>query len=169
MGGLTWVSTATTHRRQGVLSTLMARTRADVDRRNEPVAMLTASEGAIYERYGFGVATQVRVTTVDRRLTELRAEFRPKAGAVRFLEGDAAVAHATEVWPRFQRTRAGEMARDAAWHKLNFGMWAKPNGAYTPALYLAPRWICRVVALSVDQSSGIADNGTERRRVGQRA
>jgi predicted acetyltransferase len=139
MGGLTWVSTATTHRRQGVLATLMARTLADVDRRNEPVAMLTASEGAIYERYGFGVATQVRVTTVDRRLTQLRPEFRPKAGAVRFLEGDAAVAHATEVWPRFQRTRAGEMARDAAWHKLNFDMWAKPNGSYTPALYLAHR------------------------------
>ena len=45
MGGLTWVSTAATHRRQGLLTQLMARSLADIDRRGEPVAMLGASEG----------------------------------------------------------------------------------------------------------------------------
>src|SRR6185295_2064946 len=44
MGGLTWMSTAATHRRQGLLTELMARSLADVDRRGEPVAMLGASE-----------------------------------------------------------------------------------------------------------------------------
>ena len=33
MGGLTWVSTAATHRRQGLLTELMTRSLADVDRR----------------------------------------------------------------------------------------------------------------------------------------
>jgi predicted acetyltransferase len=139
MGGLTWVSTATTHRRQGLLTRLMARTLADVDRRGEPVAMLLASEGGIYERYGFGVATQVRATAIDRRTVELRQEFRPKAGAVRFVRGDAALAHISDVWSRFHHIRAGEVARSATWHRMTFDHWAKPSGSYTPALYLAHR------------------------------
>ena len=91
MGGLTWVSTAATHRRQGLLSRLMSRTMDDIDRRDEPVAMLGASEGGIYERYGFGVATQLRVTAIDRRLAQLRPEFQPRRGTVRFVDGDAAL------------------------------------------------------------------------------
>src|SRR6185295_12280872 len=90
MGGLTWVSTAATHRRQGLLTKLMARSLADVDRRGEPVAMLGASEGGIYERFGFGVATQLRATSIDRRLAQLRPEFRPRPGSVRMVEGDKA-------------------------------------------------------------------------------
>ena len=45
MGGLTWVSTAATHRRQGLLTRLMARTLDDIDRRGEPVAMLFGQRG----------------------------------------------------------------------------------------------------------------------------
>ncbi len=107
MAGLTWVSTATTHRRQGLLTQLMARALADVDRRGEPVAMLFASEGGIYERYGFGVATQVRAISIDRRLAQIRPEFRPPRGAVRFVAGDEALDHVMKIWSRFHRLRAG--------------------------------------------------------------
>jgi dienelactone hydrolase/predicted N-acetyltransferase YhbS len=78
MGGITWVSTTATHRRQGLLTQLMARTLADIDRRGESVAMLGASEGGIYERYGFGVATVLRATSIDRRMAQVRPELRPK-------------------------------------------------------------------------------------------
>jgi predicted acetyltransferase len=139
MGGLTWVSTAATHRRQGLLSRLMARTLADVDRRSEPVAMLGASEGGIYERYGFGVATQLRVTSIDRRLAQLRPEFRPKPGAVRFVAGEAALAHVTDVWSRFHRDRVGEVDRTEVWHRFLFGVHSQPRGEFGASFYLAHR------------------------------
>jgi predicted acetyltransferase len=139
MGGLTWVSTAATHRRRGLLTQLMARTLADIDRRGEPVAMLAASEGAIYERYGFGVATQVRVTSIDRQLAQIRSEFQPKPGAVRFVEDEAALAHVSEVWSRFHCARAGEVDRTETLHRYLFDVNAKPNGAFSPAIYLAHR------------------------------
>jgi predicted acetyltransferase len=139
MGGLTWVSTATTHRRQGLLTKLMARSLADVDRRGEPVAMLGASEGGIYERYGFGVATHDRTTVIDRRFTQIRPEFRPKPGAVRFVKDDAALSHVTEIWSRFHRLRSGELDRNAAWHRFLFDRDAEPDGSYSPTFYLAHR------------------------------
>ena len=139
MGGLTWVSTAATHRRQGLLSQLMIRTLEDIDRRGEPVAMLTASEGGIYERYGFGVATQVRVTAIDRRLAQLRSEFQPRRGTVRFVDGDAALNHMADVWPRFHRLRAGEVDRSDAWHRFLLELRAASQGALSPSFYLAHR------------------------------
>ena len=139
MGGVTWVSTAATHRRQGVLSRLMARSLADIDRRGEPVSMLFASEGAIYERYEFGVATCVRVTSIDRRLAQIRPEFRPPSGSVRFVAGEEALSHITDVWRRFHRTRAGEVDRNAAWHRFLSERGAEPQGSYGPMNYLAHR------------------------------
>jgi predicted acetyltransferase len=139
MGGVTWVSTAATHRRQGVLTRLMARSLADIDRRGEPVAMLGASEAAIYERYGFGVATQMRSTTIDRRLAQWRPEFRPKPGSVRFVDGEQAKAHVAGIWSRYHRQRAGEVDRNEAWHSYLFELHSQPRGGFSPAFYLAHR------------------------------
>ena len=139
MGGVTWVSTATTHRRQGLLSKLMVRSLDDIDRRGEPVAMLSASEGGIYERYGFGVASQMRVTSIDRRLAQIRPEYRPKPGSVRFVEGDAALQHMTAVWSRFHRLRSGEVDRSDEWSRFHVEIQALPRGSFTPALYIAHR------------------------------
>jgi predicted acetyltransferase len=139
MGGLTWVSTSATHRRQGLLTELMARSLADVDRRGEPVAMLGASEAGIYERYGFGVATLLRATSIDRRLTQVRPEFRPKPGSVRFIDGDKALSHVSEVWSRFHRTRAGEVDRSEALHRFLFDSRATERDGFSPAFYLAHR------------------------------
>lgn len=139
MGGITWVSTATTHRRQGLLTRLMARTLADIDRRGEPVAMLGASEGGIYERYGFGIASQVRSTAIDRRSTQIRPELRPEPGTVRFVSGADAFDHVSHVWSGFHRLRSGEVDRDAARHRYILDAQAEPLGAYSPAFYLSHR------------------------------
>jgi predicted acetyltransferase len=45
------------HRRRGALSALMRRQLGDIRERGEPVAILWASEGAIYQRFGYGLAT----------------------------------------------------------------------------------------------------------------
>jgi predicted acetyltransferase len=139
MGGLTWVSTSATHRRRGLLTQLMARSLADVDRRGEAVAMLGASEGGIYERYGFGVATVLRATSIDRRMAQVRPEFRPKPGSVRFVDGDTALAHVSEVWSRFHPTRAGEVDRSEALHRFLFDARSAEHDGFSPAFYLAHR------------------------------
>ncbi|MEX1336319.1 MAG: GNAT family N-acetyltransferase, partial [Candidatus Limnocylindrales bacterium] len=45
------------HRRRGCLSALMRRQLDDIRAAGEPVAILWASEGAIYQRFGYGLAT----------------------------------------------------------------------------------------------------------------
>lgn len=54
---VSWVSVLPTHRRRGVLTQLMAAMHDDARARNEPAAMLTASESSIYGRFGYGIAT----------------------------------------------------------------------------------------------------------------
>ncbi|MEY2415498.1 MAG: hypothetical protein QOH53_832 [Ilumatobacteraceae bacterium] len=154
MGGLTWVSTSATHRRQGLLTQLMTRSLADVDRRGEPVAMLGASEGGIYERFGFGVATQVRATSVDRRLAKLRPEFRPKPGTVRMFEGDKARSHVAEVWSRFHRNRAGEVDRSEAIHRYLFDVRAIERDGFSPSFYLAHRDGYAVYRILMQRNNG---------------
>ncbi len=55
-GAVTIVTVAPTHRRQGLLTVMMRHQLADIHRRKEPVALLWASESAIYGRFGYGSA-----------------------------------------------------------------------------------------------------------------
>ncbi|MEV0171851.1 GNAT family N-acetyltransferase [Streptomyces sp. NPDC050803] len=55
--GVTMVGVAATHRRRGVLTSMMRRQLDDVRSWGEPLAVLTASEPAIYGRFGYGAGT----------------------------------------------------------------------------------------------------------------
>ncbi|HEX6548859.1 MAG TPA: GNAT family N-acetyltransferase [Candidatus Dormibacteraeota bacterium] len=57
MAGVTRVSVAPTHRRQGLLRRMMRAQLDEFRRRQEPLAGLYASEAPIYGRFGYGVAT----------------------------------------------------------------------------------------------------------------
>ncbi|MFC4123233.1 GNAT family N-acetyltransferase [Nonomuraea zeae] len=56
VAGVTSVSVLPSHRRRGVLTSLMRRQLADIRERGESVAALYASEATIYRRYGYGRA-----------------------------------------------------------------------------------------------------------------
>jgi predicted N-acetyltransferase YhbS len=93
------VSVSATHRRQGILTALIGACHADIDERGEPVSMLFASEGGIYERFGYGIATHIRAMSIDRQAARLRPDLDVAgAGPVRFLEPDEAEDH--EAAPR---------------------------------------------------------------------
>ena len=64
--GVTMVGVSATHRRRGVLRQLMERQLDDVVDRDEPLAILTASESSIYGRFGYGLVGQPRGAR-DRR------------------------------------------------------------------------------------------------------
>lgn len=120
-GGVTWVAVSPTHRRQGVLTAIMNELHRDIDAHGEPIAMLTASEGGIYERFGYGVATNWRVTEIDRRRAQVRSEFRPPPGSVTMTGlDDPALAG---IFDRYRRQRVGEIDRtteaDALFRVMN--------------------------------------------------
>jgi predicted acetyltransferase len=136
-GGLTWVGVAATHRRQGVLRSLMEACHQDMADRGEPVSLLHASEGGIYERFGYGMAQIHREVEIDVRSTALRTEYRVPSGSVRYLDGDAAFDHMVAVWERFRRTRAGELSRNMAWHEFLRTLRGRSMGDDSAAFYLA--------------------------------
>ena len=54
--GITMIGVAPTHRRRGILTTLIRQLHEDAIHRGEVLALLTASEASIYRRFGYGVA-----------------------------------------------------------------------------------------------------------------
>jgi predicted acetyltransferase len=136
MGGVTWVSVAATHRRQGLLRRLMEAIHADIDERGEPVAGLGASEGGIYGRFGYGVASQLRRISIDARSARMRPDVVPKPGSVRFMDPDEARLHAADVWERARRARPGETARDAAWWDMTFIDQGEKSEDFSPVFRL---------------------------------
>ncbi|MCX6471404.1 MAG: GNAT family N-acetyltransferase, partial [Corynebacteriales bacterium] len=83
--GVTWVSVAPTHRRRGVLRALFDEQHRGFVAAGTPLAVLTASEGGIYGRFGYGVATASRDVEIDRARAVLRADVPDPAG-VRFTD-----------------------------------------------------------------------------------
>ncbi len=118
--GVTWVAVAPTHRRQGILTRMMTELHADADAHGEALVMLTASEGAIYRRFGYGVASQCRVTEIDRRRTEVLAEHRPKPGEVQLADGknDDVLEQIAALFDRVRRQRNGDIDRSLASFRL---------------------------------------------------
>ena len=55
-GGVTVVGVSPTHRRRGVLRTMMDAQLRDIHERGEPIAALWASEETIYWGFGYGIA-----------------------------------------------------------------------------------------------------------------
>ena len=100
--GVTCVAVLPTHRRRGVLSSLMRRQLADVRDRGEPLAILWASEAVIYGRYGYGRASWQLGFTLRRGEGGLPAR-RPACGGagsdlrLRITEPEAALPELAKV------------------------------------------------------------------------
>jgi len=117
MAGVTWVAVATSHRRLGIAREIMGRLDDDARRRNEPIIGLTASEGGIYERFGYGPATSVRTVSLDRRRVQLAAGHKPEPGSIKLVDHTSHLAELADIYDRFRRRRTGESSRPAAMFK----------------------------------------------------
>jgi predicted acetyltransferase len=134
VAAVTDVSVAPTHRRRGMLTSMMRRQLDDLRSANEPLAVLFASEGGIYGRYGYGPATFGARYVVDKRparlLTPVAAPTDSSpgcgSGSVRLVELDQAAEAFPAVYGAYVPTRVGELDRP-------HGEWAEllgnPNGA----------------------------------------
>lgn len=84
--GITYVGVVPTHRRQGILTALMARLTDDARQRAEPVAALLASESGIYRRFGYGVSVRNTSVEIERAHARLRRPVEV-SGRLRMLDG----------------------------------------------------------------------------------
>ena len=90
----------------------------DIDARGEPLAALTASEGGIYERFGYGIATRRRTIAIDRRAGPA-APAAPAGRDGAHRRPVAALPEIMEVWDRYRVRRAGEIGRPEAWFRAD--------------------------------------------------
>jgi predicted acetyltransferase len=117
VAGVTAVSVLPSHRRRGVLRSLMHRQIAGLaDRGEEPVAALWASEAPIYGRYGYGCATSIAHFQFCRGESALdrRAPADP-ALTLRLVEPQAAAAELAKVYEALLPVQPGFFVRDDDW------------------------------------------------------
>jgi len=111
MAMVTKVGVRSDHTRRGVLTGLM---RTQLGALAEPFATLRASEGGIYGRFGYGVATRGRTMTIKRARAACRPDA-PTGGRVRLVELDEAIELMPEIYRRTGPMRPGWACRDGYW------------------------------------------------------
>jgi predicted acetyltransferase len=74
-GHVTFVAVAATARRRGVLTRFMRQQFSDMRAAAEPIAVLWASEGRIYQRFGYGLAARKLAFSVDSREVRVTADI----------------------------------------------------------------------------------------------
>ncbi len=126
------VGVAPTHRRQGLLTRLMQRQLEDVaSAGREPIAVLWASEGRIYPRYGYGLAAERLTFDISsRELTPPQAELPPGA-KLRLVTPLGGLADIAKVYDQLRGDRPGFASRDDRWWKYHFGDPASQRGGGT--------------------------------------
>lgn len=112
--GVTAVGVLPTHRRQGILRRFMAQLLADARSRGEQVAILWASEGVIYQRFGYGMATVNGGFDMPKRRAEFRLKREP-VGRVRLITSDEAKQVLPPLYEEAMRQNPGFFSRNAAW------------------------------------------------------
>ena len=118
--GVSWVGVLPTHRRRGVLRSLMRRQLADIGTSGrEPLAILWASEAPIYGRYGYGPASSILAFQARRgegALSPAGARLLAEAGLrLRLTEPADSRAELAKVYETVLATRPGFFARSEPW------------------------------------------------------
>jgi len=115
--GVTWVAVLPTHRRQGIMTSLMHRQLRDVRDRGETFAVLWSSESALYGRFGYGPASWQASFQLGRGdgAPARRGPAREPGLRVRIAGPEAARAELGKVYETVLPTRPGMFARDALW------------------------------------------------------
>lgn len=111
--GLTWVSVAATHRRRGILRTMMTDLSRQWHDEGYAFAILTATEATIYERFGFGAAMFVDRVTIPTGAA-WRATPVPH-GTVHYATTPQAAQAIPAIHQRWAAHHPGAVGRVASW------------------------------------------------------
>lgn len=117
------VAVLPTHRRRGIATDVVSHQLRDTRERGEVLAILEASEGAIYGRYGYGAAAWRMEGRVQRGRSAFLAPLVDR-GAVELLTLDEARATLPPLYDRLRRRTPGEVHRT---ERLWDGLFADPE------------------------------------------
>ncbi|MGO4235980.1 GNAT family N-acetyltransferase [Pseudarthrobacter sp. YAF2] len=131
---VTAVTVRTSHRRRGLLRRMMTEDLQAAKDDGIAVAALTASEGSIYGRFGYGVASLERTVKVD---TTARFALRHQAtGTVEVADPSVLLEVAPVVFDRVHRHTPGSLGRQEWYRQLASGTLGR-DGKEDPAIKVA--------------------------------
>ena len=138
MAAVTAVGTYPEFRRQGLLREVMTQAISDERARGQSIAILWASFGAIYQRFGYGLATMSRTLMLQPRNVAFNDATPESSGAVRVMEKDEARPLLEGIYREFRRPRNLMIDRapqlwDARLNdkKQRYGVYPDASGAAT--------------------------------------
>ncbi|MCM1971039.1 GNAT family N-acetyltransferase [Streptomyces sp. NPDC002812] len=138
---VTNVTVAPTHRRQGLLTRMMAAELAAAQARGDVVSTLIAAEYPIYGRYGYGPATSVSEWEIDVPRTGLdpRAAVPGDGGRIDLVEEAEVRELGPALHERLRAARPGAVSRDARWWRTTTGAETMSHNPYTPSFHAVYR------------------------------
>jgi predicted acetyltransferase len=112
--GITVVGVLPTHRRRGVLTSLMREQLDDCRARGDVAAYLWASEATIYGRFGYGLASRMGAITLAKDRTQFAAPFETR-GTVRLVDLEEAARTFPPLYERVVAQRPSMFLRAKDW------------------------------------------------------
>ncbi|MDP8955708.1 MAG: GNAT family N-acetyltransferase [Actinomycetota bacterium] len=140
MPGVTAVGVQPTHRRQGVLTSLMRRQLDDYHDQGELIAGLWASEGAIYGRFGYGAATNATQLRIQRWHTAFAVPY-DRRGRTSIIDKDSALKLFPSIYERISAAYPGMVSRPGEWWRYLTRENPTWSGGFSPlffAIYESP-------------------------------
>ena len=114
--GVTWIAVMPTHRRRGILTSLMRRQIDDIHERGEPIAVLWASDARIYGRFGYGRASWHASFTLRHGEGALSPQAPADPGLrLRVTDPQAALAELAKVYDTLLPAQPGFFIRNESW------------------------------------------------------
>jgi predicted acetyltransferase len=111
---LTGVTVAATHRRQGLLTSMIGESLQAAKDRGDACAILIAAEWPIYGRFGYAPAVFAANQTYHTKRPHAALPV-PTAGALRQVEADELGKIAPEIFEAARRRRPGQVDRRSPW------------------------------------------------------
>lgn len=128
LAGISAVTVASTHRRRGLLSRMMAGELGAAKKRGDVLAGLYAAEYPIYGRFGFGPSTTSANWHLDARAAAFTREL---PGEVEIIDTDVAFKEAPPLYDRVRAVTPGAVNRRRAMWENKLGLVPR-EGASAP-------------------------------------
>jgi predicted acetyltransferase len=126
LDGISAVAVAATHRRQGLARRLMIAELNRAKERGDAMVALVAAEYPIYERFGFGPATEAAQWQVDARDLRFRREL---PGRIELIDPVAARFEAAALYDRVRETDVGMVSREGWRWDVDTGQFLRAGDA----------------------------------------
>lgn len=153
---VTHVSVLPTHRRQGLLTRMMAADLAAAHARGDVLSTLIAAEYPIYGRYGYGAATSAAEWEIDVPRTGLDGRWSaPEAGGrIELVDVEEVRKEGPALHERLRAATPGAVSRDARWWRLATGEEKMSHRPYEPGFHAVYR-------TALGEVTGLVGYGTD--------